>query len=159
MIKTKNILELGNVKKNVESMLFKDETVRQLLGDGENIQDARSFFREHCKTHLFVDDTLTEKGSFIFFDTSISDINYQTKTTRIHMIVMCHRDLLDVIPSVDGLSGNRADMLAEAVSNTLLSAENTNQFGIGELSLEDVDIYNSKDYYGRVLIFEVKNFR
>ena len=75
------------------------------------------------------------------------------------MYVICHRDILDNF-SVEGFYGNRADIMSEMVEDTIVGDSSvSNQFGIGELDLTRIEIYNSKRFYGRILTFGVPNFR
>ena len=105
-----------------------------------------------------IDDTLTEKGTYIFFDIVIPNIEYQTKECKVIMYLVCHRELLDDF-EMEGYYGNRADALLQAVEGALLNTENTKQFGIGDLLLSSVDIYNSSNYYGVQMIFDTECFR
>lgn len=107
---------------------------------------------------MFIDDTLTEKGTYIFFDVVIPNLAVQTKDCKVIMFLVCHRDLLDDF-QMEGYYGNRADILSQAVEEALLNTENANQFGIGDLLLSSVDVYNSKDYYGVQMIFDAECFR
>ena len=158
MIKTIN--DIGNIKSKIKSMLYANGDIQHLLFNGSIPSGAskKELFNKLVKTHLFIDDTITDTGSFIYFDTSISDLHYQTKTMRVHLYAITHRDLLDNYTH-DYYVGNRADVLAEEIADTLTNEKNSNEFGIGEISLMNVDIYNSESYYGRILTFEVKNFR
>ena len=75
------------------------------------------------------------------------------------MYLITHADLLDNYFK-EGYYGNRIDILVEMVENALINDEEVSRnFGIGELSLDSVDIYNSKRFYGRIMIFDVPNFR
>ena len=74
------------------------------------------------------------------------------------MYLICHRDLLDDF-KLDDYFGNRTDILAQVVEECLLNSKNSNQFGIGDLLLSSVDIYNSSDYCGVQMIFDAECFR
>ena len=45
------------------------------------------------------------------------------------------------------------------IEETLLDEDIVKEFGIGDLELDNVDIYNSTTFYGRILTFSVNNFR
>jgi hypothetical protein len=45
------------------------------------------------------------------------------------------------------------------IEETLLDPEVRNKFGIGEMNLDSVIIYNATRFYGRILTFSVPNFR
>lgn len=110
------------------------------------------------KSHLFIDDTLTEKGTYIFFDIVVQNIASQTKDCKIVMYLVCHRDLLDDF-EMEGYYGNRADVLSQMVEGALLNTKNAKQFGIGDLLLSSIDIYNSSNYYGVQMIFDTECFK
>lgn len=157
----KSIKERGLFKQNIKSMLFaSDDVMRVLVDDYENLtaKQKREKFLERVKSHLFIDDTLTEKGTYIFFDVVVQNVATQTKECKIIMYLVSHRDLLDNF-SMEGYYGNRADILSQTVEGALLNEENAKQFGIGDLMLSNVDVYNSKDYYGVQMIFDAECFR
>ena len=67
-------------------------------------------------------------------------------------------DILDNYTK-EGYFGNRTDILAQMIEDVLLDDGLIKSFGIGDLDLDNVDIYNSITFYGRILTFNVKNFR
>lgn len=76
------------------------------------------------------------------------------------MYIITPRDQIDVIPDIEGYYGNRTDILAQLVEDTLINDEKiVREFGIGDLALENVDIYNATRFYGRILTFKTKDFR
>lgn len=157
----KSIKERGLFKHNIKNMLYaSDDVMRVLVDDYEKLtaKQKREKFLERVKSHLFIDDTLTEKGTYIFFDIVVQNIASQTKECKIVMYLVCNRDLLDDF-ELEGYYGNRADVLSQAVEGALLNEENAKQFGIGDLQLTSVDIYNSSNYYGVQMIFDAECFR
>lgn len=162
MSRKKTTAERGKFKSAISSALYKNEDIRELLlGDtsGMNSANLRSAFKEHVKSHLFIDDTITDAESFIFYDVRIPFMRAQTKTCQVIMYVMCHRDILETYTK-DGYYGDRADILAQMVEDTLINdIDVVNSFGIGQLSLDSVDIYNSARFYGCIMTFSVPNFR
>lgn len=157
----KSIKERGLFKDNIKNMLFScDDVIKILIDDYENLtaKQKREKFLECVKSHLFINDTLTEKGTYIFFDVIISNLETHTKECNIVMYLVCHRDLLDNF-KMEGYYGNRADILSQAVEEALLDKKNSKEFGIGDLQLTSVDIYNSADYYGVQMIFNAECFR
>ena len=145
-------------KSNIKKCLYKNENLRQFLFDGENINVTPHLFSERVKSHLFLDDILTDKKSYIFFDVICPQFTAQIKEIKIVMYAICHRDILDDYTQKDGYYGNRADVLSQAVEEALIT-DGAKEFGIGDLQLEGVDLYNGKDYYGTQLIFNVPTFR
>ena len=152
------IKDRGQFKFNIKKCLYKNENLRQFLFDGENINITPHLFSERVKSHLFLDDILTDKKSYIFFDVICPQFTAQIKEIKIVMYVICHRDILDDYTQKDGYYGNRADVLSQAVEEALIT-DSAKEFGIGDLQLEGVDLYNGKDYYGTQLIFNVPTFR
>lgn len=162
MNKKKTTAERGKFKSEISGALYKNKDIRELiLGDTSGLSAAqiRSAFKEHVKSHLFIDDTITDAESFIFYDVRFPFMRTQTKTCQVVMYVMCHRDILETY-SKEGYYGDRADILAQMVEDTLINDEEVvNSFGIGALSLDSIDIYNSSRFYGCIMYFSVPNFR
>ena len=157
----KSIKERGIFKENIKNMLFSFADVMKVLFvnfDNMTVRQKREEFLKYVKSHLFIDDTLTEKGTYIFFDVVIPNLAAQTKECKVIIYLVCHRELLDDF-QMEGYYGNRADVLSQAVEAALLNEENAEQFGIGDLTLEYVDIYNSNNYYGVIMSFGAKCFR
>jgi len=158
----KNTSERGKFKEEIHSALYKNKDIIELLlGDtsGMNTTQVRREFKDHVKSHLFIDDTIQETETFIFYDVTLSKIRPNTKSCKVIMYLITHFDLLDNYFK-EGYYGNRIDILTEMVEDTLINNENVSRsFGIGELSLDSVDVYNSKRFYGCIMIFDVPNFR
>lgn len=131
----KSIKERGLFKQNIKNMLFSSDDVMKVLIDNyENLtaKQKREVFLERIKSHLNIDDTLTEKGTYIFFDIVIPNIEYQTKECKVIMYLICHRDLLDDF-EMEGYYGNRADALSKAVEKIFINEENAKQYRYLEL--------------------------
>lgn len=157
----KGIRERGLYKSNIKKTLFKNDDVMSILFDDfadMDVAQRKASFDEHCKSHLFIDDTLSDKGVYIFFDCDYPQIYAQTKKCRIILYAIVHRDLLDDYRK-ENYFGNRADCLSQAIESALLNPVAAKEFGIGDLSLESIDIYNSKEYYGSIMLFETDCFR
>ena len=152
------IKDRGQFKSNVKKCLYKNENLRQFLFDGENTTITPRLFSERVKSHLFVDEILTEKKSYIFFDVVCPQFSTHIKEMKIVMYVICHRAILDDYTQREGYCGNRADALSQAVEEALIT-DGAKEFGIGDLQLEGVDCFNGKDYYGTYLSFNVLSFR
>ena len=86
------------------------------------------------------------------------ELRSQIKDIRVVMYAICHRDILENY-SKEGFWGNRTDILAEMIEDAMLNPTVLREFGIGELVLDNIDIYNSTEFYGRILVFTVPNFR
>ena len=153
--------ERGIYKTRVANALLKSDNIKDLiLGDtsGMKQSDVIKNFKEHVKSHLFIDETIKETESFIFFDVIMPRMRPQVKSVQILMYAICHRDILENYAK-DGYYGNRADILSEMIEEVLLDDNIVKDFGIGDLELDNVDIYNSSTFYGCIMSFSVHNFR
>lgn len=162
MARKKDTSERGKYKEEISTALYKSEDIKELLlGDtsGMSAAEVREKFRHHVNSHLFVDDTILETETFIFYDVVFPRLHPQTKECRVIMYLICHRDILDNYFK-EGYYGNRPDVLSQMVEDVLINDKQVSRsFGIGELSLDSVDVYNSSRFYGCVLTFDVPNFR
>lgn len=149
----------GLYKQKIKTVLFKSDALNSILiGEVERTSDKIKAINKVIKTHLFIDDTITEPGSYIYYDVVIPEVNNQTKECNIYLYAICHRDILDEPLNMENYYGNRADVLAQLVEETLLDKSNRNQFGIGKLDLNSLDIYNSTNFYGVQMIFSTHDF-
>ena len=117
----KKIFELGKFKSKIHAALYKSDDIKELLlGDvsGKSTTEMRKLFKEHVKSHLFVDEVITETDSFIFYDVTLPSFEETTKTCQIQLYAVCHRDILDNY-SKEGFYGNRADILTEMIEKVL----------------------------------------
>lgn len=162
MAKKKTTAERGKFKQEIHSALYKSKDIKNLLlGDiaGKSASEIRKLFSDHVKSHLFIDDTIQETESFVFYDVIFPKLQSQIKDCKILMYAICHRDILDGY-ACEGYYGNRADILTQMIEDCLINDEEvSNSFGIGSLSLDSVDLYNSQRFYGCLMIFSVPNFR
>ena len=162
MARYKTTAECGKFKQEIHSALYKsDEICELLLGNTNGISASkkRELFQDHVKSHLFIDDTIQDTGSYIFYDVRCPDLRSNTKTCMVVMYLICHRDILDNY-SKEGYYGNRADVLSQMVENALLNDQDVvNNFGIGELALDGTDFYNATRFYGYLMRFSVPSFR
>lgn len=158
----KSTAERGLFKEEIHKALFKSDAIKELLlGDisGKSQKEILDEFKDHVKSHLFIDDTILEAESFIFYDVAMPKLFSQTKQCSVIMYLVCHKDILDDYHK-DGYYGNRMDVLSQMVEDILINDnEVSNSFGIGRLLLTSVDIYNSMSIYGTILTFHVPNFR
>lgn len=162
MARNKLLLERGRFKSEITTALYKNADIREmLLGDtaGMSNQEIRTNFKKYVKSHLFIDDTITEQKTFIFYDVSIPSMYTQIKNCTITMYCICSREILEDYAK-EGYYGDRIDILAQMVVDTLVNdKETTNSFGIGKLDIDSVDIYNSNRFYGCILTLNVPTFR
>lgn len=161
-MKSKTIAEKGRFKKEISTALYKNKDIRELLlGDTSKMSatELRKAFKDHVKSHLFIDDTITETSSFIFYDVIFPSLQPNIKECRVVMYAIVHRDILENYYK-EGYDGDRADILSQMIEETLINDEKiANNFGIGKLNLDSVNIYNSTKFYGCIMNFNVPNFR
>lgn len=155
------IKELGSYKIRILNALLKSDNIKDLiLGDTSDLKPKEIIneFKEHVNSHLFIDDTIKDTSTYVFFDVILPRMRPQVKNVQVLMYAICHRDILENY-SKEEYYGNRADILAEMIEETLLDESIVKEFGIGDLELDNVDIYNTTTFYGRILAFSVNNFR
>ena len=153
--------ELGLYKTRISNALLKSDDIKELMfGDTSNLsqKDFLLEFKDHVNSHLFIDDTIKDTSTYIFFDVSLPKLRPQVKTIQVYIWAICHRDILENYTK-DGYFGNRADILSEMIEETLLDNSIVKKFGIGDLELDNVDIYNSTTFYGCIMSFSIHNFR
>lgn len=154
--------ERGKFKKIIHAALYKNDDLRELLignTTGKSAKEVRDMFKAHVQSHLFIEETLKDEASFIFYDVRIPEIHSHIKRCIVLMYAICHRSILEDYAK-EGYYGDRSDAMSQMIEDALLNNNETpNEFGIGELKLIDVDIYNSSRFYGSVMTFEVPNFR
>ena len=115
----KTTAERGKFKQEITSALYKSADIRDLLlGDtsGMSTSDKQKSFRKHVKSHLFIDDTIEETDSYIFYDVVFPTLRANIKTCQVVLYAVCHRDILDTY-SNEKFPGNRADALAQMVED------------------------------------------
>lgn len=163
-MKMKTTKERGDYKQKINAAFYKSIPIKDLLFDGIDISgmsanELRDQFKKHVKSHLFIDDTIKDTGSFIYYDIRMLYLHENIKTCTLVVYAVCHRDILDNY-EYEGYYGNRADILSEMIEDCLINDEEVvNSFGIGRLTLDSVDVYNSSRFYGCVMTFNVPNFR
>lgn len=162
MARKKTTEERGLFKREIHAALYKNEKIRDMLLEdtsGKKPVEIMADFKKHVKSHLFLEDTLIEAKMFIYYDVIMPDLRSNIKDCKVIMYLICHRDYLDDGYAIDGYVGDRVDILSQLVEETLLDKSVVNNFGIGELTLDSINIYNATRFYGCILNFVVPNFR
>lgn len=161
-MRKKTTIERGIFKRKIHEALYNSEKIKKLLlGDIENkpARQVMTEFKKCVKSHLFVEDTVTDTDTYIFYDIVLPRLHTQIKDCKIIMYLICHRDMIDDGYTEEGYYGNRADILTQLVEDTMLDEDVVKYFGIGELTLDSMDIYNGTRFYGYIMTFSVPNFR
>lgn len=162
MAKNLTLSERGKFKIEIITSLYKNKDIREMLiGDTSEkpTKELAKEFKNYVKSHLFIDDTITETKTYIFYDVIFPNLHTHTKECNVIMYLICHRNILDDYAK-EGYYGNRIDALSQMVIDALINDKETaNSFGIGELTLDSVDVYNSQRMYGCELRFSVPSFK
>lgn len=163
MIKRKKTTsERGKFKNKIHNALYKSDDIKELLlGDvsEKSTSDVRKLFKEHVKSHLFIDDTVKETNSYIYYDVRLPYLDENVKSCQVILYAVCHRDILDDYAK-EGFYGNRADILSQMIEDCLICDEKVaRDFGIGNLKLDSVEPFNGRTLYGCLMTFDVPNFR
>lgn len=155
--------ERGAYKEKIKQALFSSDNIcEMLMGDTSNISTGQKakIFNRWVKSHLFIDETLDNEGIYIFFDVLTRNVSTQVKECTVIMYVICYRDILDDFYHKEGYYGNTADILSQMIEECLVCDEKVaNSFGIGKMTLDSVDIYNSNDFYGCVMTLSALDFK
>lgn len=153
--------ECGIYKTKISNALLQSDNIRELVLDdssGTITASTLTNFKQHVKSHLFIDETITDTSTYIYYDVIVSNTGTQIKDLRVILYCICSRDILETYQK-EGYYGNRTDILSQMVEEVLLDEDIVKTFGVGDLTLTDVDIYNSTTFYGRIMQFVVPNFR
>ena len=165
--------DLGKYKSNILTSLLNSDDIKDIITDGKYDEeewygindDDNGILYKQIFPALYIDETQTEVKSYICFDTECPRIpTGTTKNVKIIVWCLCHKQHMRY--NKKGYWGNRADILADAVEQTLREFEKNNikkgkgKYGIGSLQLESVTIRSSdnKKYYGRQLVFNAPDF-
>ena len=159
--------EMGKWKIRIGNAIMNSDEIMGLL-TGKDVstmskKERTAEFKKYVTSHLFINDSslgsvLESVDSRIFYDIRFLSLRPQIKDCSIILYALCHRDILDTYEG-DEYIGNRSDVLAQMIEKTLLDENIVKEFGIGDLSLDNVDIYNTTTMYGHIMTFSVPDFR
>ena len=125
MAKLKSTTERGRFKQEIHAALYKSKDIKELLlGDtsAQNASKVKEGFRDHVKSHLFIDDTIIDTSSFIYYDVRMPRLESNIKHCQVVLYAICHRDILDNYEK-EGYYGNRADILSQMIEDCLINNE------------------------------------
>lgn len=149
--------DIGLYKNHLMSLfLNSDDICCLMLNKNQAPSDTDSLAYTQIFPYLYVDETQTEVKSYLCFEVDIPNIPSHTiKNMEITIWAYCHKDCMKY--SKQGFSGTRTDILADMVERSL---RNSNEFGIGKLSLTKVStFFPTTVHYGRQLKFLVPDFK
>jgi len=164
--KDKTLLERGIFKQTISSSLFKNQDLLHVICDGnipESQKEKIEIFKDQVKSHIFIDDTVDEQKTFIFYDVDIQE-EYGSDTIKnctVTMYAITHKDMIDNynVKENSKYVGNRIDILLEIINDILINDKDiANKFGIGELRLASTEVVNLSRFYGSIIKFKVPNF-
>lgn len=162
MSRKKTLYERALFKQLIHKALYQNEDIKKIIiGDlSEKTQtEIMSSFKKHVKSHLFVEETIKDAGTYIFYDVMFPRLGTNIKTCRIIMYAICQRDTLEDNSS-EKYPGDKIDALSQMIEDSLINDDTVvNKFGIGELNIDSIDIYNSNRFYGNIFVFNIPNFR
>lgn len=160
--------ELGNYKNRLGSLFVNNDNICKLLL-GQNYEsefdDLDAELDKYVIPHLYIPGTITETKAYIMYDVEVNKTYGHTKEMKITIECICHKDITKYREKPTGYPGLRYDVLAEFIEEVLCpDDENANnqiikKFGIGSLDLQNVKLFLTDKFIGRVLIFTVPDFR
>ncbi|WP_418746179.1 hypothetical protein [Frisingicoccus sp.] len=160
--------ELGKYKDKLSSILIGDEYIpRLLLEDASGLSNdmIAAKARKNICPHLYVEPAASEPDCYIFLETDVAKTTPSTKTIKIVIQPVCHKDILTVQNGPAVYYGTRYDMLAERIDELLCPADKLparqrqKEFGIGLPELQSVETFTSGLWIGRKMTYLVPDFR
>ena len=152
-------------KQGISEALFTSEDIRELLFEDIGVtldsplSEQKDAFDSRVSQHLYIDDVIEKRGTYIFFEVVFPMIRNNTKNCEIIMYIMCNTEIINTYTN-DKYFGNRIDSLLQMIEDKLINdTSNAQNFGIGNLSLDSVKPFSNKRMYGRQLRFIVSDFR
>lgn len=160
--------ELGDYKNRLRSIFVNNDNICKLLL-GQDYEDADydldDELDKYVIPHLYIPDTITETKSYIMYETTMSKAYGKTKTMKVIVQAICHKDIVTYKEKPKGYPGLRYDVLSEFIEELLCPEDKTDarnimrKFGIGDFELEPTDLFLNNKFIGRVLTFTVPDFR
>lgn len=161
--------ELAKQKNSFRSISVNDDNIcKLLLGDDyENASyDIDQELDKYIIPHLFIPDTITEVKSHIMFETYCSSTSNTTKSLKLVVQAICHKNIVKYDNKPKDRIGLRYDVLAQYIEE-LLSPQDDLEIKsimkkfeiIGAFELKSVDVFLSEKYVGRTLVFTAPCFR
>ena len=180
------LVSLGLIKEAVGNILMMNDDVNTLvmpyLDDedysfednwfgckiGENIhgQVKDNRLLGHCKDVPYMDETITDTRSIILMETYPIKFHNSVIDYNLVINVVSHRDVLelnDVVKSEwhkKGYTGNRVDMICQAINLALTDDMIKDSFGIGTMRLDTrtsqlQSFKPNTNFYGRTMVYRI----
>lgn len=160
----KSLKMIGSYKNKISSTLFKNDDIQKLLiGKDYDLLEKKELYKlmgKHILSHEFIDNIIEQAETNIYYDITISAISSTVNSCKLYLYCICDRKILDSIKTYEYkneiIFGNKADILSCVVNDILMSIED---IGVGGFEFLDSNIINTKECYGRVLVYKVPDFR
>lgn len=160
--------ELGQYKDKLSSILIGDEYIpRLLLEDASGLSNdmIAAKARKNIWSTSLCGTGRIGAGLLYFLETDVAKTTPSTKTIKIVIQPVCHKDILTVQNGPAVYYGTRYDMLAERIDELLCPADKLparqrqKEFGIGLPELQSVETFTSGLWIGRKMTYLVPDFR
>ncbi len=160
--------ELGKYKDYLYSIFTgNDKICGLLLGKNYqiNFDNIDLELKKYILPHLYIESTVTETQSYIFFEIHMPRASPSIKTMKIEIQALCHKNIAEYHNKPKGYYGLRYDILSQYIEELMcpkdkqLIIQRIKQFGIGRFELISVDLFMSNNFVGHNLTFTVPAFR
>lgn len=169
LLKNKNFIKLVNPEK-IEGLT----TQKVMLGGDYTVKGKLVQVQGHIFDYNFVDDTTTEKKTFVLVETDIDNVTDNIFTNfNLYICIFTSKDLVKItdstMPTKDevedlgynvGYFGNRIDILCDIVDKELNGTDKLK--GIGDVrpaSRGYVTMFcPNREYYGKCLKYHISNY-
>lgn len=180
------LVSLGLIKEAVGNILMTNDDVNALampyLDDedysfednwfgckiGENIHGQVKDNRliGHCKNVPYMDETITDTRSIILMETYPIKFHNSVIDYNLVINVVSHRDVMELNDDEKsewhkkGYTGNRVDMICQAINLALTDESIKDSFGIGTMRLDTrtsqlQSFKPNTNFYGRTIVYRI----
>lgn len=178
------LVVIGLCKEKVGRLLMLDGDVRELVMptlDDENFTIEQNWFGckieddksgeikninllGHCKDTPYFDETITDTRAMIWMESFINFYRRPILKLTLAINVVCHKDIIpfsyeeELYWHKKGYTGNRVDVICQAIYKVLTNPSINKEFGIGTMDL-DTEVAQlsafkpNYSFYGRTMSF------
>lgn len=147
--------DLGSYKNEIISKFLKNPDLMEcLLGENYTETQVDEIVYQQIFPYLYVDDTQTATKSYIGIELDPTTSSGTIKDSKLIIWVYCHKNIMKY--SKKGYIGTRADILADMIARILIDFD----LGIGNPEFLSGNYFTpNSNYYGRVLLFNIPDFK
>ena len=147
--------DLGSYKNKIIAALLQNSDLMEcMLGVGYTEDQVDKIVYKQIFPYLYVDDTQTETQSYIGIEIDPTVPTNTIKDSKLIIWVYCHKDIMKY--SKRGYTGTRADIISDMIERTIRDMD----LGIGKPEILSAKYFiPSTKYYGRVLLFNIPDFK